>query len=153
GEAIDSVAVLPFANVGGDSNTEYLGDGITESLINGLSQLPNIRVTSRSSAFRYKGRDLDPRTVGRELGVRAVLTGRIVQRGDALSISTDLMDTQRDRQLWGAQYNRKLADILAVQEDISREISEKLRLRLTGEEKVRLAKRPTENIEAYQLYL
>ena len=153
GEAIDSVAVLPFVNVSADPNTEYLSDGITESLINSLSRLPNLRVISRSSAFRYKRRDIDPRAAARELGVHAVLTGRVVQRGDSLSVSAELVDTRDDRQLWGEQYNRKLADILAVQEDISREISEKLRLRLTGEEKTRVAKRPTENIEAYQLYL
>ncbi|MFY9584112.1 MAG: tetratricopeptide repeat protein [Candidatus Acidiferrales bacterium] len=153
GEAIDSVAVLPFVNVSADPNTEYLSDGITESLINSLSRLPNLRVISRNSAFRYKGRDRDPRAAARELGVHAVLTGRVVQRGDSLSVSAELVDTRDDRQLWGEQYNRKLADILGVQEEISREISEKLRLRLTGEEKVRMAKRPTENIEAYQLYL
>jgi serine/threonine protein kinase/tetratricopeptide (TPR) repeat protein len=153
GEAIDSVAVLPFVNVSADPNTEYLSDGITESLINSLSRLPNLRVISRNSAFRYKGRDRDPRAAARELGVHAVLTGRVVQRGDSLSVGAELVDTRDDRQLWGEQYNRKLADILGVQEEISREISEKLRLRLTGEEKVRMAKRPTENIEAYQLYL
>src|SRR5713101_4933911 len=153
GEAIDSVAVLPFVNVSADPNTEYLSDGITESLINSLSRLPNLRVISRNSAFRYKGRDRDPRAAARELGVHAVLTGRVMQRGDSVSVSAELVDTRDDRQLWGEQYNRKLTDILAVQEDISREISEKLRLRLTGEEKVRMAKRPTENIEAYQLYL
>ena len=153
GKAIDSIAVLPFVNVSADPNTEYLSDGITESLINSLSRLPNLRVISRRSAFRYKGRDRDPRAAARELGVHAVLTGRVVQRGDSLSVSAELVDTRDDRQLWGEQYNRKLADILGVQEEISREISEKLRLRLTGEEKVRMAKRPTENIEAYQLYL
>ncbi len=108
---------------------------------------------SRSSAFRYKGRAIDLRAAARELGVRAVLTGRITQRADNLSISAELVDAREDRQLWGEQYNRKLADLLAVQDDISREISERLRLRLTGEEKTRVAKRPTENIEAYQLYL
>jgi serine/threonine protein kinase/tetratricopeptide (TPR) repeat protein len=153
GEAIDSVAVLPFVNVSADPNTEYLSDGITESLINSLSRLPNLRVISRNSAFRYKGRDRDPRAAARELGVHAVLTGRVVQRGDSVSVSAELVDTRDDRQLWGEQYNRKLADILAVQEDISREISEKLRLRLTGEEKARMAKRSTESTEAYQLYL
>ncbi len=153
GEAIDSVAVLPFANATADPNTEYLSDGITESLINNLSRLPNLRVISRSSAFRYKGRDTDPRAAARELGVHAVLTGRVVQRGDSLSVSAELVDAREDRQLWGEQYNRKIADILAVQEEISREISEKLRLRLTGEEKTRMAKRPTENAEAYELYL
>jgi serine/threonine-protein kinase len=153
GEAIDSLAVLPFVNAAGDPNTEYLSDGLSESLINSLSQLPNLKVMSRSSAFRYKGREVDPQTAGKELGVRAVLTGRIAQRGENLSISTELVDTRDNSHLWGEQYNRKLADILAVQGEISQEIYNKLRLRLTGEEKTRLAKRPTENIEAYQLYL
>jgi len=153
GGAIDSVAVLPFVNVSADPNTEYLSDGIAESLINNLSQLPNLRVMARSTVFRYKGKDTDPQKVGHDLGVRAVLAGRLLQRGDTLVVQTELVDVDKGSQLWGAQYNRKLADVLAVQEDISREIYDKLRLRLTGEEKTRLAKRPTENIEAYQLYL
>jgi len=153
GETIDSLAVLPFTNASGDPNTDYLSDGITESLINSLSQLPNIRVTSRNSAFRYKGKEVDPKTVGRELGVRAVLTGRIVQRGDDLTISSDLVDTQRDRELWGEHYNRKISDLPAVQEDISGQISTNLRLRLTSEEKKRLTKGITENSDAYQFYL
>jgi len=153
GEAIDSVAVLPFINDTADRNTDYLSDGITESLINSLSQLPNLRVSSRSSAFRYKGKDVDPRTVGRELGVRAVLTGRITQRGDDLSISTDLVDTQRDRQLWGEHYSRKISDLAVVQEEISTQISTRLRLRLSGDERKRLTRGSTENSEAYQLYL
>ena len=153
GEMIDSVAVLPFVNVSADSNTEYLSDGISESIINSLSQFPNLRVMARSTVFRYKGKEADPQKVGQELRVRAVLTGRLLKRGDTLIVQTELVDAEKGSQLWGAQYNRKLADILRVQEEISREISEKLRLRLTGEEKVRMAKRPTENIEAYQLYL
>jgi tetratricopeptide (TPR) repeat protein len=115
--------------------------------------LPNLRVMARSTVFRYKGKESDPQKVGHDLGVRAVLAGRLLQRGDTLVIQTELVDVDSGSQLWGEQYNRKLADILAVQEDISREISERLRLRLTGGEKTRLAKRPTENIEAYQLYL
>jgi len=153
GQAIDSVAVLPFVNVSADPNTEYLSDGISESIINNLSRLPKLKVISRSSAFRYKGRAVDLRTAARELGVRAVLTGRITQRADNLSISAELVDAREDQQLWGEQYNRKLADLLAVQDDISREISDKLRLRLTGEEQKQLVKRATENTEAYQLYL
>jgi TolB-like protein len=152
-EAIDSVAVLPFVNVSTDANTEYLSDGLAESLINNLSQLPRLKVMSRSSAFRYKGRETDPQAVGRELGVRAVLTGRLIQRGDHFSISAELVDVGDNSHLWGAQYNRKLADLLAVQEDISREISQNLRLRLRGEEKQRLTKHYTESPEAYQLYL
>ncbi len=151
--AIDSLAVLPFVNAGGDPNAEYLSDGITESLINSVSQIPGIKVVSRASAFHYKGKDVGARTVGRELGVRAVLTGRIVQRGDALSIRAELVDARDDTHLWGEQYNRRLSDILAVQEEIARDISGKLRQRLTGEEKKRLTKRYTENAEAYGLYL
>jgi serine/threonine-protein kinase len=150
---IDSLAVLPFVNAGGDPNAEYLSDGITESLIDSVSQIPGIKVVSRASAFHYKGKDVGARTVGRELGVRAVLTGRIVQRGDALSIRAELVDARDDTHLWGEEYNRRLSDILAVQEEIARDISGKLRLRLTGEEKKRLSKRYTENAEAYGLYL
>jgi TolB-like protein/Tfp pilus assembly protein PilF len=150
---IDSLAVLPFVNAGGDPNAEYLSDGITESLINTVSQIPGIRVVSRASAFHYKGKDVGAKTVGRELGVRAVLTGRIVQRGDGLSIRAELVDARDDTHLWGEEYNRRLSDILAVQEEIAGDISGKLRQRLTGEEKKRLTKRYTENAEAYGLYL
>jgi len=152
-EAITSIAVLPFVNASNNPDAEYLSDGISESLINSLSQVPNLRVVPRSTVFRYKGRDIDPQTVGRELGVRAVLTGRLVQRGDTLSIQTELVDVTEQSTLWGEQYNRKLADLLVVQEEISREISSKLRLKLSGEERKQLARRYTENTEAYQLYL
>jgi serine/threonine protein kinase/Tfp pilus assembly protein PilF len=150
--AIDSVAVLPFVNVGGDANTEYLSDGLTESLINSLSQLPNLKVIARSSVFRYKGQTIDPQTIGRELGVRAVLTGRVVQKGDDLIIQTELVDVDTQTRLWGENYSRKVADIIPLQDEISREISDKLRLKLSGEERKQLAKRYTENSEAYQLY-
>ena len=153
GETIDSVAVLPFTNTSGDPNTEYLSDGISEGIINSLSQLPNLRVMARSTVFRYKGKETDPQKVGHELGVRAVLTGRLLERGDTLVVQSELVDVSKGSQLWGEQYNRKLADTFAVQEDISRAISDKLRLRLSGEEKARLAKRSTANPEAYQLYL
>ncbi len=153
GETIDSIAVLPFVNVNADPDMEYLSDGITESLINGLSQVPRLRMIARSSVFRYKGKEVDPQTVGRELGVRAILLGRVTQRGDNLSISAELVDARDNSRIWGEQYNRKLSDILQVQEEISREISGKLRLRLTGEEQERVTKRYTENTEAYQLYL
>jgi TolB-like protein/Tfp pilus assembly protein PilF len=150
---IESLAVLPFANASVDPEMEYLSDGITESLINRLSQLPNVRVISRASVFRYKGKDQDPRAIARELGVRAIVTGRVMQRGDTLSIGTELMDTRDNRQLWGEQYNRKFADVLTMQEEIAKQISENLRLRLTGEEQARLVKRATANPEAYQAYL
>ena len=153
GNPTDSIAVLPFVNASGNPDMEYLGDGITESLINSLSQVPNLAVMSRNSVFRYKGRETDAQAAGQTLKVQAVLTGRVVQRGDGLSISAELIDVRNNRHLWGEQYNRKLTDILAVQEDISTEISEKLRFKLTGEEKKRLTKRYTQNTEAYQLYL
>jgi len=153
GASIDSLAVLPFVNVGADPNTEYLSDGITESLIDSLSQVPNLKVMSRNSAFRYKGKDTDARTAGREMGVRAVLTGRITQRGDNLSVSTELVNVDDNSALWGEQYNRKLADVLAVQQEIAQQISDKLKLRLSSEQKTQLAKHQTANPEAYQLYL
>ncbi len=152
-KAIESVAVLPFVNGSADPNTEYLSDGITESIIDRLSQLPRLRVMARSTVFRYKAKEVDPIKVGRELKVGAVITGRVTHRGDGLIIRADLVDVSNGSQLWGEQYNRKLTDILAVQEDIAKEISDKLRLRLSGDEQKRLAKRFTENTEAYQLYL
>ncbi len=153
GEAIDSLAVLPFVNVGGDPNIEYLSDGITESVINNLAQLPKLRVMARSTVFRYKGKEADPQKVGQDLHVGALLTGRLLERGDTLVVQAELVDVAKGTQLWGAQYNRRVADLLAVQEEISREIAENLRLRLTGEERRRLTKRYTEDIYAYQLYL
>ncbi|HXM78675.1 MAG TPA: serine/threonine-protein kinase, partial [Thermoanaerobaculia bacterium] len=153
GKSIDSIAVLPFVNGSRDPNAGYLSDGITESIINSLSRLPHLRVTARSTVFRFKGRDEDPQKVGRDLNVGAVVSGKVTQRCDVLSIQADLMDVGSGSQLWGDHYERKLADILSVQEEIAREISEKLRLRLTGEEKQRLTKRYTANTEAYQLYL
>jgi eukaryotic-like serine/threonine-protein kinase len=152
-ETIDSVAVLPFVNASADPNTEYLSDGITESLINNLTQLRGLRVMARSTVFRFKGKDADPQKIGRDLQVRAVLTGRLLQRGDTLIVRTELLDVEKGSQLWGAQYNRKLADVLAVQDDIAREISQNLRLHLTGDEEKRLAKSYTANPEAYQDYL
>jgi serine/threonine protein kinase/tetratricopeptide (TPR) repeat protein len=151
--AIHSVAVLPLENSSGEADAEYLSDGITESVISNLSQVPNLRVMARSMVFRYKGQSVDAKTVGRELNVGAVLTGRLVQRGDTLNIGVELMDVAEGWQLWGGQYNRKMADILAIQEEISREISEKLHVRLTEDQRKRLVKRPTKNSEAYQLYL
>jgi TolB-like protein/Tfp pilus assembly protein PilF len=152
-KAIHSLAVLPLVNASADPNTEYLSDGISESLINSFSQLPRLRVMARSTVFRYKGREVDPQEVGRDLGVGAVLTGRVLQVGDKLVIRTELVDAADGSQLWGEQYSRKLSDIFTVQEEISQEISEKLRLRLSREEKKKLTKRYTENVEAYQLYL
>ncbi|SPF56639.1 Serine/threonine protein kinase with TPR repeats [Candidatus Sulfopaludibacter sp. SbA4] len=153
GRSIDSLAVLPFINAGGSPDTEYLSDGIAESLMNSLSELPNLKVMSRNAVFRYKGKETDARAVGRELGVRAVLQGRVTERGDNLFISAELVDVDDNSHLWGEQYNRKLADALAVQNEIAAQISDKLRLKLSSGQKARLAKRQTENPEAYRLYL
>jgi serine/threonine protein kinase/Tfp pilus assembly protein PilF len=150
---IDSIAVLPFANLSNDPKTEYLSDGITESLINSLSQLPNLAVMSRNTVFRYKSATTDPQKVGRDLHVRAILTGRVIQSGDELLISVNLEDVENSRQIWGEQYNRKLSSLVSVQQEIAADIYGRLRPRLAGEEKKLLAKRPTENAEAYQLYL
>ena len=150
---INSVAVLPFSNASGDPNTEYLSDGITEGIIDRLSGLPNVKVISRTSAFRYKQREIEPQKVAKELGVEALVTGRVVQRGDDLSVSAELVDAREDKQLWGEQYSRKLADIASVQQEIASAISGNLGLRLTSEEKTRLAKSSATNPEAYQLYL
>ena len=152
-KVIDSLAVLPFGNAGGDPEHEYLSDGITGSLINILATLPKLRVMAQSTVSRFKAREIDPQAVGRELGVRAVLTGRIIQSGGSLRIGTELVDVATGSQLWGAQYDRKPGDIFVVQDEISSEISEKLRLRLTRAEKKKLTKRHTQNVEAYRLYL
>ena len=152
-EQISSVAVMPFVNASNDPNSEYLSDGITESLINNLSQLPNLVVMARSSVFRYKGRDVDPQTVAKELKVQALVTGRIVQHGDQLTISSELIDARTNRNLWGDQYDRKLSDALAVQQEITGAISARLRERLSGETQKQVAKGGTSDPEAYQLYL
>src|SRR5579863_4589642 len=153
GGSIDSIAVLPFDNVGGDPNTAYLTEGVTENLINSLSQLPHLTVMSHSSVLRYAGRQVDPQAVGRELQVQAVLTGRVVQRADNLRISVELMRVDNNSHVWGEEYNHNVADVLAVQQDITRDISDQLRRKLSGEQEQRLARRTTTNPEAYQLYL
>jgi serine/threonine protein kinase/tetratricopeptide (TPR) repeat protein len=150
---IDSLAVLPFENGSSDPEHEYLSDGIAGSLINILATVPKLRVMAQSTVFRYKGRGIDPQAVGRELNVRAVLTGRIIQSGGSLRIGTELVDVATGSQLWGAQYDRKPGDIFAIQDEISNEISEKLRLKLTRAEKKQLTKRQTDDAEAYRLYL
>jgi TolB-like protein/tetratricopeptide (TPR) repeat protein len=150
---IDSIAVLPFVNVNAKSKSEYLSDGITESLITSLAQLTNLRVTSRNLAFRYKGRETNAQTVGRELNVQAVLMGRVAESDDLLSISVELVETSDDRHIWGAQYVRKPAELFAAQQNIVREIAEKLRRELTGHEQQLLTRRHTGNHEAYLLYL
>lgn len=150
---VASLAVLPFENVSADAETEYVADGITESLINRLAQLPELRVMARSTVFRFKTQMADPIAIGRELKVGAILTGRVLERGGVLIISAELADVRTGWQLWGEQYNRKPTDILAVQEEIAHEISEKLRLPLTGQERTKLAKQPTHDSQAYHIYL
>ena len=150
---IDSIAVLPLVNVSGDPNTEYLSDGISEALINSLTELQQLRVIARATAFRYKGKEIDPQAIGRELNVRSVLMGRVRQMGDTLNIQMDLVDATTGAQLWGQEYERKVSDVLAVKQAIAREVTKKLRLGLSGEDQQRLVKRDTTNAEAYQFYL
>src|SRR5271156_6558614 len=152
-KAIDSLAILPLENASGDPETEYLSDGIAETLINTLAQLRKIRIVPRAIAFRHRGAGIDPLTVGRGLGVRAVLAGRLVQRGEDLIVSVELVDVEREAQLWGGRYNRKIADLVGLQEELTAEMSEKLRLQLSGDEKKRLRKRPTQDNEAFRLTL
>lgn len=150
--AFQSLAVLPFTIRSSDSGTEYLSEGITESLINSLSQLPTVKVRSRNSVFHYKGRE-DPEKVGRELGVQAVLTGRLEKLGDDLSVNVELIDTEDDSHIWGNRYTRKLSDLVGLQEELSRDIAGKLRLRLSGAEQQQLVKNYATSSESYQLYL
>ncbi len=152
-KTISSLAVLPFENVSRDPENDYLSDGITRSLINNLATVPKLRVMAQSTVFRYKGREIDPQAIGRELNVRAVLTGRMMQSGGSLRIGTELVDVATGSLLWGAQFDRKPGDIFVIQDEISSEISGKLRLQLTHAEKKRLVKRHTEDAEAYRLYL
>jgi serine/threonine-protein kinase len=148
-----SLAVLPFLSPAGNQQIDYLTDGITESIINSLSQVPGLRVVPRSLTFRYKGLEVDPATVGLALNSRTILTGRVVQQGDLLNIQAELVDTTNQAQLWGEQFRQKISDLMAVQEEIAWQISEALRLKLTGKQKKRLKKRSTVKPEAYDEYL
>jgi len=150
---IESVAVLPFENKSGNADSEYLSDGLAESLIYRLSQLSNLKVTPRSSAFRYKGKDVDAEKIGNELGVDAVMSGRLIQRGDDLTISVDLIDVRNKKTIWGEQFERKMSDLLATQREITSTITDKLQLRLSGNDSKGISKQYTTNNEAYQLYL
>jgi serine/threonine protein kinase/Tfp pilus assembly protein PilF len=150
---IDSIAVLPFVNASGDPNSEYLSDGISESIIDSLAQFPQVKVVARSTAFKYKGKNVDPLAVGRELNVRGVVSGQLILRGDIVVIRAALTDVKNGTQVWGEQYNRSLADVLAVQRDMSEEISNSLRMKLTGDEKAIIARRTNVSPEAYQAYL
>ncbi len=153
GRAIDSLAVLPFVNVGANPDAEYLSDGVTDDLINKLAQLPKLKVMSRSAVFRYKGKETDAQQAGKALGVRAVLIGKVTPHGDDLDISVELVDVRDNSQLWGEKYKYKVSNLLPVQTDLARAVLQQLRLRLSGEDKQRLAKRGTDNPEAYELYM
>ena len=148
-----SIAVLPFDNATRNADTEYLSDGISEALINSLSELPQLKIIARSTAFRYKGKQIDPQSVGRDLKVQTVLMGVVRQLGDRFNVQVDLVDAVTGSQLWGQEYERKLVDVLAVKQALVREVTEKLRLKLTGEQQQRLTQRDTTNPEAYQFYL
>jgi serine/threonine-protein kinase len=151
--AVESIAVIPFMNQDNDPNSEWISDGLTESIINNLTQLPNLKVIARSSVFRYKGKETDPIAIGKALGVRAVLTGRLQHRGEKMLISAELIDIRDNKQLWGDQYERQLADMLSVQREIAREITNNLRPTLSGVDMSRMEKQYTVNPEAFQLYL
>jgi TolB-like protein/Tfp pilus assembly protein PilF len=150
---LDSIVVLPLVNASTGPNTEYLSDGISEALINSLTELQQLRVIARATAFRYKGKEVDPLAVGRELNVQAVLMGRVRQTGETLNIQVDLVDATTGAQLWGQEYERKVSEVLSVKQTIAREVTEKLRLRLSGDDQRRLVKRDTTNAEAYQFFL
>jgi TolB-like protein/Tfp pilus assembly protein PilF len=151
--AIQSIAVMPFVNESGNSDVEYLSDGMTETLISSLSQLPNLNVKARSSVFRYKGKEVDPKTIAVELNVQAILNGRIAQRGDQLTLTLELVNAQTENVIWSQQYNRKQADLVALQSEIARDVSNKLKSKLSGSEIAKVEKSYTSNPEAYQLYL
>jgi serine/threonine protein kinase/Tfp pilus assembly protein PilF len=150
---IESLAVMPFVNESGNANVEYLSDGMTETLINSLSQIPNLSVKARSSVFRYKGKEIDPKKIAAELNVQAILTGRIVQRGDQLTLNLELIDAKTENILWGNRYERKSSELVALQSEIARDISNKLKTKLSGADAAKVEKNYTANAEAYQLYL
>ena len=150
---IDSIAVLPFVNASGDPNVAYLSEGISEGVMHSLSQLPTLRVMARTSVFRYRGMNFDPQKVGRDLNVRAVLTGTLTKKGDLLRIETELVDTSNGAELWGEKFERQLSGVSTIEEQIASDISDGLRLRLSQEDKKRLTRDSTQNAEAYQLYL
>jgi TolB-like protein/Tfp pilus assembly protein PilF len=150
---IDSLAVMPFVNESGDPNVEYLADGMTESLINSLTNLPNLSVKARNSVFRYKGSDIDEKKLGQDLSVQALLLGRVIQRGDNITLYLSLVDARTGTSLWGEQYDRKMQDVAVLQKDITRDVSQKLRDRLSNADTKELTRNYTDNAEAYQLYL
>jgi TolB-like protein/Tfp pilus assembly protein PilF len=151
--SIQSIAVMPFVNESGNADIDYLSDGMTETLISSLSQLPNLNVKARSSVFRYKGKEANPQTIGKELNVQAILNGRVSQRGDQLTLSLELIDAQTENVIWSEQYNRRQSDLTTLQSEIARDVSSKLKTKLSGADEQRLAKTYTTNAEAYKLYL
>lgn len=150
---IESIAVMPFVNESGNADAEYLSDGMTETLISSLSQLPNLNVKARSSVFRYKGKDTNAITIGKELNVQAILNGRVVQRGQDLILYVELVDAASENSLWKQTYNKTMTNLVALQNDIARDVADKLKVKLSGTDEQKLAKNYTENVEAYQLYL
>jgi TolB-like protein/Tfp pilus assembly protein PilF len=151
--SIQSVAVMPFVNASGNADLDYLSDGMTETLIKSLSQLPNLNVKARSTVFRYKGKDTDAKTIGKELGVQALLNGRVIQRGDQLLLSLELIDAQTENVIWTEQYDRKQTDLVSLQNEIAGDVSSKLKTELSGAEQQKLSKSYTTDSEAYRLYL
>src|SRR4029077_8425174 len=150
---IDSIAVLPFTNSVGDANTDYLSDGVTESLISSLTHVPELKVKSRNSVFRYKGKDIDVQKVGNDLGVSALVSGRLVPRGDSIEVSAELTDVRDNTELWGQHYSLKSANIVGLPQQIAGDIAEKLRSKLSAPERQQVTKQGTQNPEAYELYL
>ena len=150
---IQSIAVMPFVNKSGNADVEYLSDGMTETLISSLSQLPNLNVKARSSVFRYKGKETDPKNIGRELNVQAILNGRVAQYGDQLTLNLELVDVQTENIIWSEQYNRRQIDLISLQGDIARDVSSKLKIKLSGADEQKLTRNYTQDTEAYKLYL
>ena len=151
--AIESIAVMPFVNESGNAEVEYLSDGMTETLISSLSQLPNLNVKPRSSVFRYKGKETNPQTIGKELNVQAILNGRVVQRGEDLSLFVELIDIALDKVVWSQQYSRKQTDLVTLQTDVARDVSNRLKPKMSGADEAKVMRTYTANPEAYQLYL
>src|SRR5437588_300582 len=153
GKSIQSIAVMPFVNASGNADLDYLSDGMTETLIKSLSQLPNLNVKARSTVFRYKGRDTDAKTIGKELGVPAILNGRMTQRGEQLTLNLELIDAQTENVIWTDQYDRKSSDLVTLQNQIARDVTSKLKIQLTSTDQLKLAKNYTNDPEVYRLYL
>ena len=150
---IESIAVMPFVNEGGNADVEYLSDGMTESLISSLSNVPNLNVKARSSVFRYKGKDTDAKTIGKDLNVQAILNGRVIQRGDQLTLRLELVDSATENVIWSEQYIRQQSDVVSLQSEIAKDVSTKLKLKLSGTDEIKVTKTLTVNPEAYQAYL